>query len=269
MSLPELQRVIERDHAKVDAVNTVGMPILSTYVFWNRRPEVEYLVSMGADVNKTTLAGNTPLSIATLRNYPDLVRYLLECQANPHIQNREGKTALHLALQNRVDRSIRDLLVQAQVNSSFPNGIPSSLTDNEGRTVLYYCSTVEDLSVIVERMSPAILNSKDKTGKTVLAYMIPRVELVEYLVSLPNLNVNLADHYGMTPMHIAVTIGDLDVIRLLLRTRKCNLSLRNSDRRTPLDIAKHLESKGCQYAEVIHLLTEVIRQKDEYVRINL
>lgn len=200
------------------------------------------------DINQKTLSGDTPLHIATLQNSTSFVQYLLECQANPHLSNNQGKTALHIILKSPHNHTIRDLLIR-EMNDF-------AATDDEGRTVLYYCTTVEDLELIVKKMVPSILNSKDKNGKTVLAHFIPKVEMIKYLVTLPNLNVNLADHYGVTPMHIAVIIGNLTVIELLLQTGRCNLSLRNIDRRTPLDVAKHL-----RYTEVINLLTKIINQK--------
>lgn len=51
---------------------------------------VEYLISRGADVNKVTFAGNTPLHTASGREMDEMVKLLLKHGANVNIANLEG-----------------------------------------------------------------------------------------------------------------------------------------------------------------------------------
>ena len=51
---------------------------------------VEYLISRGADVNKVTFAGNTPLHTASGREMDDMAKLLLRHGANANIANLEG-----------------------------------------------------------------------------------------------------------------------------------------------------------------------------------
>lgn len=50
----------------------------------------EYLISRGADVNKVTFAGNTPLHTASGRDMDQMVKLLIEHGADVNIANLEG-----------------------------------------------------------------------------------------------------------------------------------------------------------------------------------
>ena len=50
----------------------------------------EYLISRGADVNKVTFSGNTPLHTASGRDMENMVKLLLAHGANVNIPNLEG-----------------------------------------------------------------------------------------------------------------------------------------------------------------------------------
>lgn len=51
---------------------------------------VEYLITRGADVNKVTFAGNTPLHTASGRDMDQMVKLLIQHGANVNIANLEG-----------------------------------------------------------------------------------------------------------------------------------------------------------------------------------
>ena len=50
----------------------------------------EYLLSRGADVNKVTFAGNTPLHTASGREMDQMAKLLMTHGANVNIANLEG-----------------------------------------------------------------------------------------------------------------------------------------------------------------------------------
>src|SRR5262249_38414513 len=60
-----------------------------------------YLLDAGADVNRTTEYGWTPLLTATNNRHYQLGAYLLSRGANPNIANKGGWTPLYLATDNR------------------------------------------------------------------------------------------------------------------------------------------------------------------------
>lgn len=66
------------------------------------------LVSNGAKVDSVDACGDTPLSVACLYGYYDLVEYLLENGANPLTKDKQGRTLLSFVK----DERIRNLLIQ-------------------------------------------------------------------------------------------------------------------------------------------------------------
>lgn len=237
--MEELVALVEKDFRNVDSTNSVGMPLLCYHVFWNNWDQVRYLISMGANINIVSRSGNTPLHFAVSNKNEEMVKYLLECQADPHKQNNEGKTPLHLALDKEAPASLCQLLANSMNNLS--------LTDKTGRTVLYYCNTVEILAYLIGRsklLDPTgkytFLNHRDHHGYTILMHYIQRLDFVHYLVYLQQLNVNVTDNNGCTALHKAVAGADIATIECLLSTKRCNRYIRNHDRETPMDMARRV-----------------------------
>ena len=66
-------------------------------------PVVEYLITRGADVNKVTFAGNTPLHTASGREMDDMAKLLMTHGANVNIANREGDIPKVVRTSEQVD----------------------------------------------------------------------------------------------------------------------------------------------------------------------
>ena len=64
--------------------------------------------------------GNTFLHLATIENYPEIVKYFIEKGANVNVQNKEGNTPLHLAIE-RNEREIIKLLMDNKAALDIPN----------------------------------------------------------------------------------------------------------------------------------------------------
>ncbi|MDY6407557.1 MAG: ankyrin repeat domain-containing protein [Pseudomonadota bacterium] len=75
--------------------------------------EVEKLVKAGADVNyicEVSCQGWTPVMIAAANGHEQVVHYLLENGADPNIQNRFGRAALHYVAKYNFRDIAKDLL---------------------------------------------------------------------------------------------------------------------------------------------------------------
>ena len=55
------------------------------------------LIDHGADVNRPSSAGQTPLILAAVGGHKELVKVLLEAGANPRAVNSHGQTPLDIA----------------------------------------------------------------------------------------------------------------------------------------------------------------------------
>ncbi|MGA9047086.1 ankyrin repeat domain-containing protein [Sulfuricurvum sp.] len=82
----------------MNAINEEGITPLIRAVNLNQKQSVIALLEDGADSNAAdTTAGNTPLHHAILQGSTQLIRILLERNAQLSIPNKEGKTPLDLA----------------------------------------------------------------------------------------------------------------------------------------------------------------------------
>lgn len=74
---------------------------------------LQALVHNGVDVNDQSMGdGSSPLHEAVLRSHPEIVKFLLEHQANPVARNRRGETPVHLARFTQQDNILS--LLEAQ-----------------------------------------------------------------------------------------------------------------------------------------------------------
>lgn len=84
---------------------------------------------------------------------------------------------------------------------------------------------------------PNIINR----GETALTFATiqsnNRIAKVNYLLSLPNINVNKRNDAGETPLMKASTIGDHNVVRILLQHPKIDTNMINNEGKTALMLA--------------------------------
>nr|XP_009798518.1 PREDICTED: ankyrin repeat domain-containing protein, chloroplastic-like [Nicotiana sylvestris] len=75
------------------------------------------------------------------------------------------------------------------------------------------------------------------------------------ILLLYNVDINLQDHDGWTPLHLAVQSRRTDIVRLLL-IKGADKTLKNRDGLTPLDICLHY-GRDIRTYELIKLLKQL------------
>ncbi|CAB0038727.1 unnamed protein product [Trichogramma brassicae] len=119
-------------------------------------------------------------------------------------QDKEGKTALHLALENR-HREVVQLLLERDAN---PN-----LANPEGSTALHLICKMHRPNALIkllfeisdEKSQPVLIDAQDKEGKTALHLALENghMEVVQLLLGR-DADPNLADKEGSTVLHIII-----------------------------------------------------------------
>jgi len=79
------------------------------------------LIAMGADVNVRDEAGQTPLMFAAEMGYADMVQVLIQNGANPKLVNKQGESALTIALMKGYTR-IAESLEMAEASRKYEQG---------------------------------------------------------------------------------------------------------------------------------------------------
>ncbi|EXJ68613.1 uncharacterized protein A1O5_08407 [Cladophialophora psammophila CBS 110553] len=205
--------------------------------------------------------GLTPLHIVSGRSWAEAVKHLLERGAEADAVDNDGRTALHLALNstNKVSRysrkdtrTIRYLCLNgpAQVN----------MKDKRSLTPLHIASGhswAEAVELLLEQ--GAEVDAVDVDGRTALHLAanshVNRHEHFDTrtidLLSLDNrTQVRMRDKQGLTPLHLAASLGRTRAVELLLR-RGAEVDAVDNNDQTPLHWALQSGSVSPRLAEML------------------
>ncbi|KAJ0022099.1 hypothetical protein NQD34_009589, partial [Periophthalmus magnuspinnatus] len=225
---------------------------------------VKQVLSLGAEVNCETSKGSTPLSIAVIKRFHDIVSLLLDHGADPTAADNDGWTALHFAAQNGDDRTVRLLLDKGAeagarekagwtpLHLACQNGheavvrlLLSRLSDEavggrEGRglTPLHLASVYGHLNIIKLLLTKgADPNAADISLSTALHFAAEEGHnrAVRHLLKY-GANIDGGDSRGYTPLHLAAMRGHTGICRQLLSNKAC-LNSRTLQGWTPMHLA--------------------------------
>ena len=95
----QLVNFLYEQGVSVDAKNNqTGQTALHLPAKLNHVQVVEFLVSVGADINALDEDGNTPLHYAAISNHAEIAQLLIESDADIQLENNEGETPLKAAV---------------------------------------------------------------------------------------------------------------------------------------------------------------------------
>ncbi|KAF8245126.1 ankyrin [Wilcoxina mikolae CBS 423.85] len=183
------------------------------------------LLEKGAEVEARDVYGITALILLAQQRDPDhnLVRLLLENGAEVEAKDPAGRTAfIMLALQHSPDYRLLRLLLE--------NGAEVDAKDPAGRTALILLAQQRNpdhdlLRLLLE--NGAEVEAKDPTGKTALMLLVrqrsPDFNSLRLLLD-HGANVNANYDEDITVLHEAARVGNLDVIKMLVK-RGANVNI--------------------------------------------
>lgn len=178
--------------------------------------------------------GMTPLMFACNLKYYNIVKLLLQAGAHVNTQSNISIgqiTALYIAAYNN-DSGLVSLLLKADANVN--------TCDTEGITPLFYaCFHGNEEMVIRLLKAKAKPNLCNKSGISPLHVAIQcncNVRIIEELL-LAEADPNSLANGSKSPLHIACDSGNEDVIKLLLAAKTINIEVLDSNGHTPLCVA--------------------------------
>ncbi|GFR58632.1 ankyrin repeat-containing protein [Elysia marginata] len=191
-SLHKMKTLIEEKSVDVNSTLSFGVCILLKAIRSRSTKIVDYLITMGADPES---------SVRDIMRGPDgLEAEYSRC----HRHDKWSMDTVKRLLPKLGDRI-------------------HNIVDNQGRTLLHLSSYLPDLSIF-EYLVKAGLdpNVTDNQGSSVLSLLITQsnyravAEMVQLLLRLPNIQVDIPNHVGSTPLFQSFLANKLDIFFLLL-----------------------------------------------------
>ena len=141
--------------------------------------------------------------------------------------NKEGKTALHFAVQNNHILMIQKLL---------KNGA-KIIPDNEKLTPLDYADKLKlnNIKILLEQF--LLYKENDQNSVNFDIFDAIKEDQKDFILNEINQNKNfyIRNKDGLTPLHYAVQMGDIEIVKLLLQT--LNVNVLDSNLNTALQTA--------------------------------
>ncbi|KAK3794511.1 hypothetical protein RRG08_003662 [Elysia crispata] len=178
-----------------------------------------------ADLNAVGPDGITPLHDAVRNNHVAICRLLLQYGGQRLLMARTvlGYTALDLAETVEMANVLKRFSSASKDEHSTETSYGLSNHDDsqsEGNVVLSEGGEKAPLDSLMKKKKRKLqLTKRNHKGETVLhtACIKNNVELLEEILSQPNVEVNIQDAIGWTPLHEACNHGNLRCVELLLQ----------------------------------------------------
>lgn len=261
--------------ARLNTINQDGATPLMIAAEKNRAATCALLIQSNADVNQSEPDGRVALMVASANGNVGAVEILLSNNADPMLVDEEGHTSLSLA------QTFKHAGIETMINHAL----------DKAMQVYIVCSAqavqMHELRTLIEQ-NHASPNWENADGRTplLLACNARQVDVASYLVR-HGADVNHTDIHGVTALLCASKHGDLEIVKLLLENKAepnligltgvsavlmatchgnvdivwflvrsgADINLRDNNRCTPLDWAKHRNDQ-----QLVHLFEEMIKR---------
>lgn len=238
--LKSLESLLKR-YPKVQQADAQGKFPIHHAVEKRSHQMINILCKYGADVNSLDANGETPLFYAVRNN--DMITLCRLLDRNPRIdlENKMNKSALYLALE----------LNHIGIGLALTNNLKYNCPNYQSLLNSWLVQAIDDNNPSVVRYMltcGADINHYDSDGFVPLhhAVCLNLVGVVRVLLShgayveSPMMNLNHEYAYKSTPLHIAAHEGGEEVIRLLIQ-HGANVFSKDFNKNTPLEVAEQWE----------------------------
>ena len=215
---------------------------------------LNWLLLHGCDINEADCYGRTALHYATSSQFTNVstVQALINKGANVQTVDKAGLNPLHMCVLPTVlvpvleeeDEFPEKAVVCDVIELLASAGLEVNSTDHAGFTPLHFALREKDVAVIAKLLQlGADTTLKTRTGETALHRSTIDYETFEAFIRFDkhdNLNVNIQDRFGSTPLHWAIWYHEVLVVKKLLEFG-ASLSIKDNMGNAPCDIARLIE----------------------------
>jgi len=239
-SVASLLKLVHPKEARsqlLDCKDPDGKTALYLAVENNYISTVKLLLHSGSRAHSADHRGNSPIHIATKNGYVEILKLLLNKNARDCVVATDGNgfNALHCAISSKNLECFRLILAKCgtdEINHKNQNNMSCVLMAiNE--------DLVEFLQALFAHPGQVELDITTKeTHLTALHICCKKgnKELTEILIE-KGANVNVTNHHGITPLHIALLERHIECAKVLLKSNQIVVDARDSSGITPLMLA--------------------------------
>ncbi|PNP54124.1 hypothetical protein THARTR1_05331 [Trichoderma harzianum] len=205
-------------------------------------------------LNYQSSAGNSPLMIACINGYSEIVKILLDANASVTLHNHDDKTVVYHALRLHNEDLVRTILEHADSVDEFKDIGSAFLRATElgFESVIRHC-----LGPTNQGDKVSLIEHQGEEGKKALHYAAENghVRIVELLLSL-GAERDPVYQNGQTPLTLAAQHGEAEIVRLLL-DNGAKAGAEKPFGRTILSQVVRDAKDSTRHAEVIRVLLEM------------
>jgi len=216
------------------------------------------LIDAGAQVDKRSKEGKTPLYLASANNRPKLLEYLLSEGANPNKMSNSGWSPISEAITNNNKKPFDVLIEHPNVDLneigaygwSYFHFTANNWDHGDRGNDLYFAKRLWQNGAEID------IKSDDGNSALIVAIKNERYELAKRLINY-GANPNIKTERQWSPLMIAVVKPNLDVAKFLMRNG-ADVNDKNDEGNTPLHLIS-AQNYGASAEKTNELIQMLIR----------
>ncbi len=171
--------------------------------------------------------GNTVIMAAIIREWSEIVNYLIPKVENINEKNNKGYSSLFGATENANLKSVKDLVLKGKADVNIKNG-------PEGWTAAMRAAQDGALNVfkfLIEEggADPTITDDQFDQDALHIASFNGRAEIVRFLATRTKVNTNRKDKSGYTPLFAAAEKGFFAIVKILVEQADAEVNSKNGN----------------------------------------
>jgi ankyrin repeat protein len=224
-------RTVVKYIKNIDTKSVTGDTALHYACNYQLTEIVKVLLEFNADPNIVEGENDfTPIFFSVIQNNFDITKLLIEAGANPNQQDSQGNTIVHYSIiYNHL--SILDMIFNKYII-------------NENKQLLYIESINQPDTTDEHHLDPDIINIDGLTIMHMMLYSYQ--ENFDPYISkiLPYININYQDNTGNTVLHVLVEKKVWSKFNTLLENKKLSIYIKNNNGKTILDMIPMIEREN-------------------------
>ena len=226
---------------------------------------VNYLIEKGADLKQfykdAAYEGYSLLSQAIFRKKYDIAKVLIEKGADMVSASKKSENIILYQKEEKLVTESQPVTPQMLAMLRRNIGL-LKLIVSKSNVREYLPFQVAMRMKNYQALAYYLFNENPKTGQTVLHESISMGNLNEVdFILQGGAHASAADKNQTTPLHLAASKSNLQIVQMLLKEKCIDLQAKDSKGRTPLDVAKETKNK-----EIIEAIEKALPKKLSFER---